>query len=202
MAAPQILNRFLHTQKHQTHEDMRECASWSDLGGDLVLVKVGEVLEFGEDIFCGGKGFRLAALPLLSFLSSCARGKERGERKKKSKIRAGAATHNWSAVFFPVCRTGQPWNRVKPAVCSRISSLLWFEAPAQKTLLWGHFREKENCTFHLRATENFELKVISSSRGCDKVTQYVIMTLKGLPRLNKVTCMRDKVAVNWWALLA
>lgn len=125
-----------------------------------------------------------------------------GRGEKKSKIRAGAATHNWSAVFFPVCRTGQPWNRVKPAVCSRISSLLWFEAPAQKTLLWGHFREKENCTFHLRATENFELKVISSSRGCDKVTQYVIMTLKGLPRLNKVTCMRDKVAVNWWALLA
>lgn len=42
----------------------------SNLRGDLVLVKVGEVLEFGEDILCSGKGFRLTPLPLLSFLSS------------------------------------------------------------------------------------------------------------------------------------
>lgn len=43
---------------------------WSDLGGDLVLVKVGEVLEFGEDIFCSGEGLRLTPFPLLSFLST------------------------------------------------------------------------------------------------------------------------------------
>lgn len=36
-----------------------------------MLVKVGEVLEFGEDILCSGKGFRLTPLPLLSFLPSC-----------------------------------------------------------------------------------------------------------------------------------
>lgn len=76
---------------------------WSNLGGDLVLVEVGEVLEFGEDILSSGKGLRFTPLPLLSFLPSCVCGKERGE-----KIRERAATHNWSAVFFPVCRTGQP----------------------------------------------------------------------------------------------
>lgn len=63
--------------------------SWSDLGGDLVLVKVGEVLEFGEDIFCSGKGLRLTPLPLLSFLTSCVCGKER-----RINIREGAATPN------------------------------------------------------------------------------------------------------------
>lgn len=46
-----------------------------------MLVKVGEVLEFGEDILCSGKGFRLTPLPLLSFLPSCMCGKERRESK-------------------------------------------------------------------------------------------------------------------------
>ena len=48
----------------------------SNLGGDLVLVKVGEVLEFGEDILCSGKGLRLTPLPLLSFLPSYTCGTE------------------------------------------------------------------------------------------------------------------------------
>jgi len=42
----------------------------TDLRGDLVLIKVGEVLEFGENIFGSGEGLRLAPLPLLSLLSS------------------------------------------------------------------------------------------------------------------------------------
>lgn len=41
------------------------------LGGDLVLVKVGEVLELREDVLCCGKGLRLSPLPLLSLLPSC-----------------------------------------------------------------------------------------------------------------------------------
>lgn len=47
----------------------------ADLGGDLVLVKVGEVLKLGEDVLCGGEGLRLAPFPLLSLLASCT-GKE------------------------------------------------------------------------------------------------------------------------------
>ena len=45
-------------------------AEGTDLRGDLVLIKVGEVLEFGENIFGSGKGLRLTPLPLLSLLSS------------------------------------------------------------------------------------------------------------------------------------
>lgn len=81
MASPQIINQFLHTLKHGAHEDMKEVL-WSNLGGDLVLVKVGEVLEFGEDIFCSGKGLRLTPLPLLSFLPSCVCVKERIKNKR------------------------------------------------------------------------------------------------------------------------
>lgn len=46
-------------------------AYWSYLGGDLMLVEVGEVLEFGEDVFRGRKGLRLALFPFLPFLASC-----------------------------------------------------------------------------------------------------------------------------------
>lgn len=41
------------------------------LGGDLMLVKVGEVLEFGKDIFCSRKGLWLTLFPFLSLLASC-----------------------------------------------------------------------------------------------------------------------------------
>lgn len=41
------------------------------LGGDLMLVKVGEVLEFGEDIFSSRKGLWFALFPLLTFLAPC-----------------------------------------------------------------------------------------------------------------------------------
>lgn len=58
--------------KLQTVEDEMLSA---DLGGDLVLVKVGEVLKLGEDVLCGGEGLRLAPFPLLSLLASCT-GKE------------------------------------------------------------------------------------------------------------------------------
>lgn len=44
--------------------------SSADLGGDLVLVKVGEVLKLGEDVLCGGEGLRLTPFPLLSLLPS------------------------------------------------------------------------------------------------------------------------------------
>lgn len=43
----------------------------ADLGGDLVLVEVGEVLKLGEDVLCRGEGLWLTPLPLLSFLPSC-----------------------------------------------------------------------------------------------------------------------------------
>lgn len=42
----------------------------SNLRGDLVLIKMGEVLEFGEDVLCCGEGLGLTPLPLLSFISS------------------------------------------------------------------------------------------------------------------------------------
>lgn len=54
----------------------------SNLGGDLVLVEVGEVLEFGEDILCSGKGLWLTPLPFLSFLSSCVCRGEKTEEKE------------------------------------------------------------------------------------------------------------------------
>lgn len=41
------------------------------LGGDLMLVKVGEVLEFGKDIFSSGKGLWFTLFPFLSFLAPC-----------------------------------------------------------------------------------------------------------------------------------
>lgn len=50
-----------------------------------MLVEVGEVLEFGEDIFCGGEGFWLTPLPLLSFLPSCERGKQEKEGQSEQK---------------------------------------------------------------------------------------------------------------------
>lgn len=48
---------------------MKACCFY--LGGDLMLVKVGEVLEFGEDVFCSRKGLWLTLFPFLSFLTSC-----------------------------------------------------------------------------------------------------------------------------------
>lgn len=41
------------------------------LGGDLMLVKVGEVLEFGEDIFSSWKGLWFTLFPFLTFLTPC-----------------------------------------------------------------------------------------------------------------------------------
>lgn len=41
------------------------------LGGDLMLVKVGEVLEFGEDIFSSWKGLWFTLFPFLTFLAPC-----------------------------------------------------------------------------------------------------------------------------------
>ena len=58
----------------------------TDLRGDLVLIKVGQVLEFGENVFGSGKGLWLAPLPLLSLLPSWA-DKEDGEREKEREIK-------------------------------------------------------------------------------------------------------------------
>lgn len=54
--------------KLQTVQVEMLCA---DLGGDLVLVKVGEVLKLGEDVLCSGEGLWLTPFPLLSLLASC-----------------------------------------------------------------------------------------------------------------------------------
>lgn len=43
----------------------------ADLGGHLMLVKVGEVLKLGEYVLCGGEGLWLIPFPLLSLLASC-----------------------------------------------------------------------------------------------------------------------------------
>ena len=64
----------------------------SHLRGDLVLVEVGEVLEFGEDILCSWKCLWLTPLPLLSFLSSCVCGTE---GKKKSERKQQLRTGQW-----------------------------------------------------------------------------------------------------------
>lgn len=52
-------------------KDTKACCFY--LGGDLMLVKVGEVLEFGENIFSSWKGLRFTLFPFLTFLAPCGR---------------------------------------------------------------------------------------------------------------------------------
>lgn len=48
-----------------------------------MLVKVGEVLEFGKYIFSSRKCFRLTPLPLLSFLPTCTHSEIKGQDELK-----------------------------------------------------------------------------------------------------------------------